>query len=175
MESSLEEKASSDASSDSRTESINRCITYLIHACTCRDVDCRTGMCHKMKRVIAHSKACKRRQFVGANCAVCKQLIALCCYHAKPCKQAKCQVPFCLQIREKMEEKKQSQNRQAEGMVQGIMELQISEGDGINESGVGEGAFSSFNISTLLGRDEHQVGDQSPSLMEGKPVYDDSA
>ena len=87
-----EENASSGASSDSRTESIRRCITYLVHACTCRDVDCRTGMCHKMKRVIAHSKNCKRRQFVGANCAVCKQLIALCCYHAKPCKQAKCQV-----------------------------------------------------------------------------------
>uniref|UniRef100_A0A915NG46 Uncharacterized protein n=1 Tax=Meloidogyne floridensis TaxID=298350 RepID=A0A915NG46_9BILA len=51
MESPVEEEnVSSDASSDSRTESINRCITYLIHACTCRDVDCRTGMCHKMKR-----------------------------------------------------------------------------------------------------------------------------
>jgi len=71
-----------------------------------------------------------------------------------------------------MKEKKQSQNRQAEGMVQGMMELQISEGGGINESGAGGGAFSSFNISTLLGRDGHQVGDQSPSLMEGKPVYD---
>jgi len=70
-----------------------------------------------------------------------------------------------------MEEKKQSQHQQTEGMVQGMMELQISEGGGINKSSVGGGAFSSFNISTLLGRDGHQVGDQSPSLMEGKPVY----
>nr|CAD2176203.1 unnamed protein product [Meloidogyne enterolobii] len=171
MESPVEEEnASSDASSDSRTEAIKRCITSLVHACTCQDVDCRFGMCFKMKRVIAHSKNCKRRQFVGADCAVCKQLIALCCCHAKHCKQAKCQVPFCLQIRQKMQEQKQSQNIQAEGMVQGMMKLQISVDDGINESGAGGGAFSSFNISTLLGRDGHQVGNQSPSLME-----DDSA
>ncbi|CAK5060922.1 unnamed protein product [Meloidogyne enterolobii] len=77
-----EEKTSSDASGDSRDETIKRCITSLVHACTCQDVDCRFGMCFKMKRVIAHTKVCKRRQVVGADCAVCKQLIALCCCHA---------------------------------------------------------------------------------------------
>nr|CAD2162159.1 unnamed protein product [Meloidogyne enterolobii] len=85
----VEEKASSDASAVSRNESIKRCITSLVHACTCRDVNCRRGTCHKMKRVIAHTKACKRRAAAGANCAVCKQLIALCCYHAKHCTQPK--------------------------------------------------------------------------------------
>ncbi|CAK5101228.1 unnamed protein product [Meloidogyne enterolobii] len=135
--SSVEGKASSDASSNSRNESIRICITYLVHACTCRDIHCRRGLCHKMKRVIAHTRTCKRRQSVGADCAVCKKLIALCCCHAKHCKLAKCQVPFCLQIRQKMQEQKQTQNIQAEGMVQGMMKLQISVDDGINESGVG--------------------------------------
>lgn len=36
-----------------------------------------------MKRVISHTKQCKRK--TNGGCPICKQLIALCCYHAKLC------------------------------------------------------------------------------------------
>lgn len=88
----VDEQKSSDASVASRNDSVKKCIISLVHACTCRDANCRRGTCHKMKKVIMHTRQCKRRQVAGANCAVCKQLIALCCYHAKHCTLTKCQV-----------------------------------------------------------------------------------
>lgn len=70
--------------------SFQRCILSLVHACQCRDANCRRVSCHKMKRVVQHTKMCKKR--VNASCPVCKQLIALCCYHAKHCSRDSCSV-----------------------------------------------------------------------------------
>ena len=68
---------------EARKLSIQRCIRSLVHACQCRDANCRLPSCHKMKRVVSHTKACKRK--TNGGCPICKQLIALCCYHAKLC------------------------------------------------------------------------------------------
>ena len=68
---------------EARRQSIQRCIQSLVHACQCRDANCRLPSCQKMKRVVAHTRTCKRKKSSG--CPVCKQLIALCCYHAKHC------------------------------------------------------------------------------------------
>uniref|UniRef100_A0A9J2PJZ0 histone acetyltransferase n=1 Tax=Ascaris lumbricoides TaxID=6252 RepID=A0A9J2PJZ0_ASCLU len=106
---------------NSRNESIQRCIQSLVHACQCRDANCRRLSCHKMKRVVQHTKVCKKRQ--NANCPVCKQLIALCCYHAKHCNGTACQVPFCLNIRQKLQEQRRSQNRRADMMMRRRMDM----------------------------------------------------
>ncbi|GMR41299.1 hypothetical protein PMAYCL1PPCAC_11494, partial [Pristionchus mayeri] len=55
--------------------------------------------CKKMKRVVEHSKVCNQRP----DCKVCKQLVALACYHAKSCETDGCMVPFCVQINNKVE------------------------------------------------------------------------
>ena len=68
---------------EARKLSIQRCIQSLVHACQCRDANCRLPSCHKMKRVVSHTKQCKRK--TNGGCPICKQLIALCCYHAKLC------------------------------------------------------------------------------------------
>ena len=68
---------------EARKLSIQRCIQSLVHACQCRDANCRLPSCHKMKRVVSHTKQCKRKTNGGGP--ICKQLIALCCYHAKLC------------------------------------------------------------------------------------------
>ncbi|KAI6240900.1 Histone acetyltransferase [Aphelenchoides fujianensis] len=78
----------SNESHNARNESVKKCIQSLVHACQCRDANCRRPTCLKMKRVVQHTKICKRRQ--TTNCPVCKQLIALCCYHAKHCNLAQC-------------------------------------------------------------------------------------
>ncbi|CAL8331490.1 unnamed protein product [Merluccius merluccius] len=83
-----------------RRLSIQRCIQSLVHACQCRNAKCSLPSCQKMKRVVQHTKACKRK--TNGSCPVCKQVIALCCYHAKHCQENKCPVPFCLNIKHKL-------------------------------------------------------------------------
>nr|XP_061778723.1 CREB-binding protein isoform X2 [Nerophis lumbriciformis] len=85
---------------ESRRLSIQRCIQSLVHACQCRNANCSLPSCQKMKRVVQHTKCCKRK--TNGGCPVCKQLIALCCYHAKNCQENKCPVPFCLNIKHKL-------------------------------------------------------------------------
>uniref|UniRef100_A0AAR2JUV6 histone acetyltransferase n=1 Tax=Pygocentrus nattereri TaxID=42514 RepID=A0AAR2JUV6_PYGNA len=85
---------------DSRRLSIQRCIQSLVHACQCRNANCSLPSCQKMKRVVQHTKGCKRK--TNGGCPICKQLIALCCYHAKHCQENKCPVPFCLNIKHKL-------------------------------------------------------------------------
>ncbi|CAI2348116.1 unnamed protein product [Caenorhabditis sp. 36 PRJEB53466] len=111
----------------SRYESIQRCIASLVHACQCRDANCRRMSCHKMKRVVQHTKLCKKR--INGTCPVCKQLIALCCYHAKHCTRDSCSVPFCMNIRQKLAEQKRSHQRRADMMMRRRMEgLQATAG-----------------------------------------------
>ncbi|XP_074552379.1 histone acetyltransferase p300 isoform X2 [Halichoeres trimaculatus] len=92
--------AATQSPGDSRRLSIQRCIQSLVHACQCRNANCSLPSCQKMKRVVQHTKSCKRK--TNGGCPICKQLIALCCYHAKHCQENKCPVPFCLNIKQKL-------------------------------------------------------------------------
>lgn len=89
----------------SRHENIVRCVESLVHSAKCTVSGCTDVSCHKMKRVIAHTKECKKR--ATASCPVCKQLIAVCCYHAKHCSIEKCEVPFCQNLRQKCDEQRE--------------------------------------------------------------------
>lgn len=112
--------SSATSPGESRRLSIQRCIQSLVHACQCRDANCRLPSCHKMKRVVQHAKSCKRKsnQQGGAQttqapgCPICKQLIALCCYHAKHCTEAKCPVPYCINIKHKLKQQQLQQRLQ---------------------------------------------------------------
>ncbi|KAI5087532.1 histone acetyltransferase p300 isoform X7 [Silurus meridionalis] len=99
-ESSNQATAATQNPGDSRRLSIQRCIQSLVHACQCRNANCSLPSCQKMKRVVQHTKGCKRK--TNGGCPICKQLIALCCYHAKHCQENKCPVPFCLNIKQKL-------------------------------------------------------------------------
>ncbi|KAJ1174143.1 hypothetical protein NDU88_005966 [Pleurodeles waltl] len=99
-ESNNQQAAATQSPGDSRRLSIQRCIQSLVHACQCRNANCSLPSCQKMKRVVQHTKGCKRK--TNGGCPICKQLIALCCYHAKHCQENKCPVPFCLNIKHKL-------------------------------------------------------------------------
>ncbi|XP_029933497.1 histone acetyltransferase p300 isoform X2 [Myripristis murdjan] len=99
-ESSNQAAAATQSPGDSRRLSIQRCIQSLVHACQCRNANCSLPSCQKMKRVVQHTKNCKKK--TNGGCPICKQLIALCCYHAKHCQENKCPVPFCLNIKHKL-------------------------------------------------------------------------
>ncbi|EMP41855.1 hypothetical protein UY3_00890 [Chelonia mydas] len=99
-ESNNQQTATTQSPGDSRHLSIQRCNQSLVHACQCRNANCSLPSCQKMKRVVQHTKGCKRK--TNGGCPICKQLIALCCYHAKHCQENKCPVPFCLNIKHKL-------------------------------------------------------------------------
>jgi len=108
---------------EARRRSIQTCLQSLVHACHCRDANCRLIACQKMKRLIQHSGACRRKNTGG--CPVCKQLIALCCYHAKTCDMPKCPVPYCCAIREKLERQRAEQRlKQAQLMRRRMAAMQ---------------------------------------------------
>jgi len=101
---------------EARRLSIQRCIQSLVHACQCRDANCRLPSCQKMKRVMAHTRNCRRK--TNGGCPVCKQLIALCCYHAKHCPEVKCPVPFCTTIKQKLQQQQLQQRMAQAHMMQ---------------------------------------------------------
>lgn len=118
---------------ESRRLSIQRCIQSLVHACQCRDANCRLPSCHKMKCVVKHAKSCKRKtpqtnqSQSSANCPICKQLIALCCYHAKHCNEAKCTVPYCVNIKAKLKQQQMQQRFQQQAILRRrIANMQMS-------------------------------------------------
>jgi len=113
--------SSNTSPGESRRLSIQRCIQSLVHACQCRDANCRLPSCHKMKRVVQHAKSCKRKSNqqggpqsaqTTPGCPICKQLIALCCYHAKHCQENKCPVPYCINIKHKLRQQQLQQRLQ---------------------------------------------------------------
>lgn len=98
------------SATEARKLNIQRCIQSLVHACQCRDANCQMQACKKMKGVVEHAKKCKRKQGPqnpNANCPICKQFIVLCCYHARGCNEAKCTVPYCLNIKNKLKQQQQ--------------------------------------------------------------------
>ena len=98
------------SAAEARKLSIQRCIQSLVHACQCRDANCQNHSCKKMKGVVEHAKKCKRKQGSqnpSANCPICKQFIVICCYHARICNEAKCVVPYCPNIKNKLKQQQQ--------------------------------------------------------------------
>lgn len=88
----------------SREEAINRCLTSLIHALNCREgVACTAAGCQKMKRVVEHTRTCQRKTSNIRGCPICTQLMSLCFYHSKLCRQSVCLVPFCKLMKRKLQ------------------------------------------------------------------------
>uniref|UniRef100_A0A914PUF7 histone acetyltransferase n=1 Tax=Panagrolaimus davidi TaxID=227884 RepID=A0A914PUF7_9BILA len=96
----------SDSVYKKRQESIQKIIEKLIHAVNCKNESCTTfATCNRLKQILSHLQICKNRK--ENKCSVCKQMIALCCFHAKQCKAEICQIPFCRQFKLKFAEKDQ--------------------------------------------------------------------
>ena len=85
-----------------RILAVKRCIATLVHACTCRiESDCKEPPCLRMKNVVAHARTCTIVKSDGGCPSTCKQLIVLCCFHAKTCYETNCPVLFCQNIKRK--------------------------------------------------------------------------
>ncbi|XP_058872680.1 histone acetyltransferase p300-like isoform X2 [Acipenser ruthenus] len=139
----LDDESGSSASTstqspgDSRRLSIQRCIQSLVHACQCRNANCSLPSCQKMKRVVQHTKGCKPK--TNGGCPICKQLIALCCYHAKHCQENKCPTPFCLNIKHKLRQQQlQHRLQQAQMLRRRMSSMQRVGAGAVTGTGAGQ-------------------------------------
>ena len=89
---------------EARKQSIQKCIQYLLHACQCKDIQCKLPGCVKMKRILKHTSDCKLRQ--SGNCTLCKQFLILCYKHAELCNEQSCPVPICARIKVNLREQR---------------------------------------------------------------------
>ncbi|XP_044255376.1 CREB-binding protein-like isoform X6 [Tribolium madens] len=156
---------------EARKLSIQRCIHSLVHACQCRDANCRLTSCQKMKRVVTHTKVCKRK--TNGGCPICKQLIALCCYHAKHCQETKCPVPFCSNIKHKLKQQQLQQRLQQAQLLRRRMAVMntrtLPQGNTMTSTvslagvpSVGPGAVSPANSMNSSGMANSAIGITSP-------------
>ena len=91
----------SNSNPNNKRDSVQKCIRSLVHACQCRDANCKLPNCQKMKKVVAHTSQCQKK---NDGCALCKQLLALCCFHARHCTETNCKVPICANIKMKLKQ-----------------------------------------------------------------------
>ncbi|KAA0194450.1 CREB-binding protein [Fasciolopsis buskii] len=104
------DRASGASSTADRRSSIERCIKSLLHACQCRDANCRMQTCTQMKRVLCHARNCVKK--ATNSCVLCRQLLSLLWHHARGCEESKCSVPFCANIKYRVKQKQLQQRLQ---------------------------------------------------------------
>ena len=63
---------SSTSTDSDRPAAIQQCVPILVHASKCRNANCGSASCKKMKRVESHVSKCKRNSTGG--CRICKKI-----------------------------------------------------------------------------------------------------
>lgn len=106
---------------EARRKSMQTYVQSLEHASQCRDANCRSQVCQKMKRYISHVRLCQKGDRKG--CTMCKIVIQLCCAHAKACKETKCLVPFCPKLKQKFQKIRAEQQFQQQQLMRRRMAL----------------------------------------------------
>ena len=155
-----------------RRLTIQRCIQSLVHACQCRDANCRNQSCQRMKRVVSHAKSCKKKQQTPnqtQNCSICRQLIALCCYHAKHCTEQKCLVPYCNNFKNKLEQQKIQQKMEQNQIL--MRRIATMSARSMPSSSSSSASNSQSNSSQFI---SSSPGEYSPSHQSQSPYVNQS-
>ncbi|KAM7538202.1 hypothetical protein Aperf_G00000064900 [Anoplocephala perfoliata] len=120
-----------------RKPNILACIAALIHANMCRDANCRNTSCIQMKKVLSHLRSCPKRS--SGTCPLCRQLISMCCMHAKSCTKEQCQVPLCPQLKDRLRQQQLQKRRQQNKSLQ--RRTNLTRGATVTESSVASTSY----------------------------------
>lgn len=120
-----------------RKPNILACIAALIHANMCRDANCRNTSCIQMKKVLSHLRSCPKRS--SGICPLCRQLISMCCMHAKSCTKDQCQVPLCPQLKDRLRQQQLQKRRQQNKSLQ--RRTNLTRGATVGESSVASTSY----------------------------------
>ena len=69
----------------------------LVHTSQCKDPNCGSQNCKRVKMLFKHGLECKVKYQGGCN--LCRRMWALLQIHAKSCRVENCPVPRCLDLR----------------------------------------------------------------------------
>ncbi|OAF69758.1 hypothetical protein A3Q56_02475 [Intoshia linei] len=110
-------KLTAAVKANNKEQTLKKVLESLNHAARCRDANCRTTGCGRLKHSIQHFNLCGA---VGSNsdCQSCKRFVYLCWYHAKYCKDVRCVVPLCTRLQVKYQDKRNAQRAQADHLAQ---------------------------------------------------------
>lgn len=81
-----------------RNETVKRTMQLLEHAATCKNAECPSKSCRRVKELHKHAVECKRK--VSGGCMHCRHMWYLLNLHAKQCCRDECPVPRCTELRE---------------------------------------------------------------------------
>lgn len=105
--------ASSDSAEKARARkrSIQLHMTLLVHASKCKDRNCRSSNCAKMKALLRHGAHCETRATGG--CPTCRRIWALLQIHARQCRvsNGRCSVPRCADLKKHLRDLRMQQRR----------------------------------------------------------------
>jgi E1A/CREB-binding protein len=105
--------ASSDSAEKARARkrSIQLHMTLLVHASKCKDRNCRSSNCAKMKALLRHGAHCTTR--ANGGCPTCRRIWALLQIHARQCRitNGRCSVPRCADLKKHLRDLRMQQRR----------------------------------------------------------------
>ena len=88
-----------------QARSIRLHMRLLDHASACRDANCPSANCGKMKNLLRHGATCTTR--VQGGCAICRRMWALLQIHARECTRGSCPVPKCASLKAQLAQMQQ--------------------------------------------------------------------
>ncbi|CAF1004164.1 unnamed protein product [Adineta steineri] len=149
-----------------RQQSMQRCIEALLHAVNCRNANCVNRSCFRYKRVIQHTKECKGK---NSQCNVCKQVIFLCWYHAKSCMDQNCQVPFCTNLKTKIQKQRATSLQTDRRRMQAMMQQRTNTMQPPTQVSVTPSRTDSIPNSSHISTYDSTLANQSMNNSTGKP------
>tara|TARA_B100001142_G_scaffold298098_1_gene321011 strand:+ start:10 stop:2334 length:2325 start_codon:yes stop_codon:yes gene_type:complete len=80
-----------------RAEQIQRTMELLVHATRCKDANCGSPNCTKVKHLFKHAANCQLK--AAGGCQLCRKMWTLLQVHANGCNDANCPVPRCKDLK----------------------------------------------------------------------------
>lgn len=111
----LDEESLNNLEQTDPQEFIQRWITSLLHAYRCQEQQCPQPRCLQLKEALNHMNNCEQK--ANGTCMKCKPLTGLHAWHAKQCNDVDCRIPFCSNIKTRLEQRQTVQRIKQENTL----------------------------------------------------------
>ncbi|CAN8312330.1 unnamed protein product [Cochlearia groenlandica] len=108
-----------------RVVQLRKMLDLLVHASQCRSPHCQYPNCRKVKGLFRHGLRCKIR--ASGGCLLCKKMWYLLQLHARACKESKCHVPRCGDLKEHLRRLQQQSDSRRRAAVMEMMRQRAAE------------------------------------------------
>ncbi|XP_023633222.1 histone acetyltransferase HAC12 isoform X2 [Capsella rubella] len=108
-----------------RVLQLRKMLDLLVHASQCRSPHCQYPNCRKVKGLFRHGLRCKIR--ASGGCVLCKKMWYLLQLHARACKESKCDVPRCGDLKEHLRRLQQQSDSRRRAAVMEMMRQRAAE------------------------------------------------